>query len=73
MFLPMVKFSRRVGIRIVPPAPRILKGSKMFEFYERRKNSRSLVDPAKARKDFWAMKLAEHEREIKLFGCEKTA
>lgn len=43
----------------------------MFEFYERRQNARFRVDPSKARKDFWAMKLAEHEREIKLFGPEK--
>jgi hypothetical protein len=51
--------------------PQILKGSKMLEFYERRQNTRFRVDPSKARKDFWAMKLAEHEREIKLFGPEK--
>lgn len=39
--------------------------------FERRKNSRAVIDPVKARKDFWAMKLAEHERLEKLYGREK--
>lgn len=45
----------------------------MLEFTERRKNSRFMIDPAKSRKEFWRMKLAEHNRLEKIYGREKTA
>ena len=45
----------------------------MLDFSDRRQNARFQRDATKHRKEFWAMKLAENEREIKLFGREKTA
>ena len=73
MFFRYQDFAGCAGNPIVPPAPQILKGSKMLEFADRRKNARFQRDASKARKEFWAMKLAEHEREIKIFGREKIA
>jgi hypothetical protein len=60
------------GLFHLRPGHKILKGSKMFDFPERRKISRSSIDPAKWRKEFWAMKLAEHERLEKIYGPEKS-
>ena len=65
MFFRYQDFAGCVGNPIVPSAQGIRK------MLERRKNSRSIIDPAKARKEFWAMKQAEHEREIKIFGHQK--
>ena len=73
MFFRYQDFVGYAGNLIVPPASQILKGSKMLEFADRRQNARFQRDTSKARKEFWRMKQAEHEREIKIFGNQKTA
>ena len=54
-----------------PDRSTIARSFEMLEFAERRQNARFQRDASKARKEFWRMKAAEHEREIKIFGHQK--